>query len=669
MTTAAPERGETGKEVLPDIVEAWEKGIRDTAEAQALVFSNRLVEADEKWAEMMKEMESREVNFEGGQHDVRGIILFSQATFALFTGLICLKGDQLDEALEKFQAAEKLVAADHDWVGKNVFEGFCLLAVGGVQFCQLKLARGAWNILNSWRYLRKIEAEGLDYQGYERNLIRSMSLYALGTYHLLTSMMPPRLLSAAQWLTGFTGSRETALSQLLTCWEEDGMEAPFAGLSYVGFVCDTSDFIGEFPALRKERAKHARRILDWAENKYQNSAFWMGNEANYRGSVRDIDGAIEVTKATIPNVENLPYLLLMARIGVGKYYLAKLDWVAAAEETRAAADVHRAVKRRALCPSLFYTEYLCYRRAGIADKASEALNLCLSFKKEKKKWNSLDADALANADKALKLTGGGGKAEGVWLDMHLFQQIIFVHRLAYRMPDAQLVAFIAEVQNELAMCGEDAEQQCMGLAIQAEASRQAERFDEAQRYAEECLALEPKLSKEAIKGSALHYGRYVSAYAHTMKGNVAAAQEALTRLDALPDHSYRWEIEIKANHLRQHIGMELQDSYMVVKVAASRASKVVVDVPEDAGRVEWDWVIEAHTVDFVASFVPAGSAEPVELQRIEKHGCEMGPAEGSFEATGPGTLTLAFDNSFSYLRSKMVKCRVQPKGLQVTHEQ
>merc|ERR1712080_315549 len=89
------------------------------------------------------------------------------------------------------------------------------------------------------------------------------------------------------------------------------------------------------------------------------------------------------------------------------------------------------------------------------------------------------------------------------------------------------------------------------------------------------------------------------------------------------------------------IGMEMQSIYTEINVGASRKTKLIVEILAETEKVEWDWVIEAHTINFAAVFQAVGSSEPIFLQRHEQHSSDMGPGEGSLEVTGPGTLTLA----------------------------
>jgi len=243
---------------------------------------------------------------------------------------------------------------------------------------------------------------------------------------------------------------------------------------------------------------------------------------------------------------------------------------------------------------------------------------------------------------------------------------VFIYRLAYYMTAAQLEAFLTVVQQETDACGKDVDGHCLGLALQAETFRQAERVDDALEIVQAGLALEHQLSPQGKKNSALQYLLLVNAYANCTKGNMPAAQAALTKLDTLPSHLFKWPVEVKARYLRQLVGMEMEESYIHLRVAPHARTKIIIEVPPGALRIEWDWVLEAHTINFMAFFKPEGHSNPTELQCHGQHHCDMGPYEGGLDVNGPGSVTIIFDNSFSIFRTKDLKCRIQPGGLEFT---
>lgn len=187
----------------------------------------------------------------------------------------------------------------------------------------------------------------------------------------------------------------------------------------------------------------------------------------------------------------------------------------------------------------------------------------------------------------------------------------------------------------------------------------------------EGLSFEPLVSRPGRLNGALQFLRLVEAFAHSMKGNNTAAQEALTKLDALPDkHVFQWPIRCKAEYLRKLVGMEIKESYVQVDVPARQKAKIFVKIPADSDHVvvEWDWALKDFSINFLALFTSCGSTSTQSVQSIDQHQAGAGPVEGKFEVSEPGTLELIFDNSFSMLRSKTVHCRVQPSSLEVTQE-
>ena len=65
----------------------------------------------------------------------------------------------------------------------------------------------------------------------------------------------------------------------------------------------------------------------------------------------------------------------------------------------------------------------------------------------------------------------------------------------------------------------------------------------------------------------------------------------------------------------------------------------------------------------------AKKKEAVQVQHIDRHKSADGPRSGSFVVpaeSGGGVLTLRWDNTFSYLRSKEIRYSITPEGLLMT---
>ena len=122
-----------------------------------------------------------------------------------------------------------------------------------------------WNILTSWKWLRKLQTEALSYEGRESAVVRSAALFALAVFNLLISVLPPSMMSAASWLSGMEGDRKQALDMLNTCWTEDGMLAPWAALVWAAYQLDAKTFLGEIRV--PEDFEHCSAIFAWAEER------------------------------------------------------------------------------------------------------------------------------------------------------------------------------------------------------------------------------------------------------------------------------------------------------------------------------------------------------------------------------------------------------------------
>merc|ERR1712137_166503 len=111
------------------------------------------------------------------------------------------------------------------------------------------------------------------------------------------------------------------------------------------------------------------------------------------------------------------------------------------------------------------------------------------------------------------------------------------------------------------------------------------------------------------------------------------------------------------------LGAEFSDTYISLSVPARRLAKLVADIPEGGLQLDWDFVLEEHTINFTAVFLTGESQ-----CQVEQHNSENGPHVGSWVTSGPGRLELIFDNSFSRMRGKNLQCRLQPTNLLLAEE-
>mmetsp|Transcript_17324 Transcript_17324/g.40367 ORF Transcript_17324/g.40367 Transcript_17324/m.40367 type:complete len:701 (-) Transcript_17324:141-2243(-) len=682
-TTPANSKSSAGP-VSAEVLKKWDQDIETINDSLALMLANRLADAEQKLDEAVKEVETRSIDFNAGEHDLRGCFAFARALISLINGLASMEDGQLQLVLDRVWAADALVVLDSDWAGRTVLRGLCLLVAGLVEVMQGAATRGIWHILRSWLWLRSLESEALNFEGHESNVVRSTALLALGVFNLLVSMLPPQAMRTATWITGFKGGRETALLQLRMCWSEGGIQAPFAALVLIGFSADVCTFLGELREVRDKRCEEVKAILDWAAKLHPNSFFFRGLEASYFSAIRDLDGAVSSVASTADIVQDLPAFLLLVHAKMATFRLAQFAWPEAAAAFRAALQVHREVGRRALCPTFALNAYLCHTAAGQPKEAQEALQLSRSYLTEKKKWGLLDKKSLKQAELAHSIATGGeaspsskGNAEPeVWDPvMELYMKVCVIYRAVCFMKEDQVAQFLDMIKAQMALRADDVDTRCIGLFIQAEALRQAEMWDEAVKVCDEGLALQSKITDRSRGLSAIHFFHMVRAFAHYAKGKLAVAKADLHKLQNVGGtHFFHRNVDFKVTYLGQLLGEELEDSTKQTSVAvgARRSSKLVIEIPAGTEEVDYDWTLVDFTITFVAVFRPAnseGGAQEVELHREEQRKSDAGPFCGTFQPPSAGVLEMTFDNSFSMLRAKNLKVNVRPETLSTRVEQ
>ena len=297
---------------------------------------------------------------------MRGGFALQRALASVIRGVASLSDDQLDECRERLFEADRLVeeASDPPWVGKNVIRGVTQLMGGCIQCMQHSFAKGVWNVLSSWKYISCLEAEALHYQGtylpylsltdriltlhpqgLERETVRSsalsesvdptrisvlfvvvsasdktkqktssfcMSLWlirhcgsavTLAIFNLLMSVLPPSMLKAAQWLSGFEGDRAVALQQLKDCYEEEGLLAPWAAVVLCAYHIDVKTFLGEQQS--EADFDQCEEILEWAAARYPGSIFFRGLEADLSAARKNVHRASELSASIDKDIGEL----------------------------------------------------------------------------------------------------------------------------------------------------------------------------------------------------------------------------------------------------------------------------------------------------------------------------------------------------------------------------
>lgn len=168
--------------------------------------------------------------------DLRGAFALQYAIVGLLRGVASMENDQLDECLVRLWDADSLASSDVDWVGKSVVRGTCHLVAGVVECLRKEPVRGAYHVATSWRWLRSMRSEALEYRGVGAEVVRSAALLALGAFALVLSLLPDALVKVASWSTGFEIDREAGTDMLRTCQSEGGVYAPIAALGWIAFV-------------------------------------------------------------------------------------------------------------------------------------------------------------------------------------------------------------------------------------------------------------------------------------------------------------------------------------------------------------------------------------------------------------------------------------------------
>ena len=175
----------------------------------------------------------------------------ANALVAMLRGVASLANDQLDDCLARLQEADRLARFDCNWVGRKVVRGVCTLMIGCVQCMMMNPVKGVWNVLRSWQWIRCLQTEALQYDAcgtevlcqschapqrpawatcimhmhmymyhvtacavcvracaWAVQVVRSSALFALGAFNIIISLLPPKLMRAASYLSGFQGDRQ-----------------------------------------------------------------------------------------------------------------------------------------------------------------------------------------------------------------------------------------------------------------------------------------------------------------------------------------------------------------------------------------------------------------------------------------------------------------------------
>lgn len=236
-----------------------------------------------------------------GEHDMRGAFAMTRAVITMVKGIATLADDQMKEAEAALKEADAVAAKDTNWAGKKVIRGVLVTMLGATQLAQKYFMKGLYNMLRAWSWISSLQSEGLEYEGVERNVVRSCSLLVVGAFNFVIGLMPPTLMKFTSFVSSFRGDRKGGLQMIHTCFAEQGIMAPFAAMFLIQFTTDTKTFLGE--SLKDEDYEGAKDIIDWFDKHYPKYVFYNYIKADYFGVKRDIESARNQLEKCAPEME------------------------------------------------------------------------------------------------------------------------------------------------------------------------------------------------------------------------------------------------------------------------------------------------------------------------------------------------------------------------------
>jgi hypothetical protein len=369
---------------MESALKRWEEDVAAMHAGTRLYLSNELAQAE---ALFQRGMAGREGQPAGGavaaddedgdgasprasddaveRRDTRGAFALQYAIVGLLRGIASLQDDQLLECRNRLWEADRLAALDAPWVGRKVVRGVCIFVAGLVQCMQRDPVRGVWHILRSWQYLRHLRSEALEYDGVGREIVRSAALMSLGAFALVLSLLPPQLVRAASWSTGFEIDRATGLDLLRTCQREGGIYAPIAALGWLAFHIDSKTFLGE-TQLASELDECAE-LLAWASADLSPASLFFGIlEADMHACRRDTAAALTALERLLGLgcLDELKAIHAVLQYKRALYHLARLEFAAAASAFATSQAIYKASGRRSLGPAMALYSAHCHAILG-----------------------------------------------------------------------------------------------------------------------------------------------------------------------------------------------------------------------------------------------------------------------------------------------------------------
>jgi len=652
------------------------------------LFTNRFEQSEKTLQEGMERSPSQIQ----GDHDLRGAFALIYALVSVMRGIATFADDQLIECESRLKRADELACKDDAWVGRKVVRGICTIQIGVIQILQQSYVKGFFNVIKSWGWIKSLESEGLTYVGKETEVVRSAALFTLGIFYLLLGLLPPTSMKVASWLSGFPGDRAEGIRMIRTCWEEGGVLAPWAALSLLAYHVDTKTFLGE--PLNEDEILLTTNVLKFADEHYPGSLFFAGLKSDfYAVTQRDIPLARKLNEEEGPKLSAYPALTWVWNYKRGMYAVTDLDWYEAGKFFRTSSLVYIEVGRRSMVPAMSAFSLICFAQSAIEGKDvedsklqfEEMLERLEEYRSMKKKnWQRQDAwgfEILERyrpnaAEKKKKKKKKKKYITSAWPLLDLVKLMVLQIRCSWWMKHESLDNLLEKLRkaedkrkNEGKLTPDErvqVEMCCMEIL-----SQKKDTVGVMKAY-QDGIGLKDDLSKEGKELGAIPVMHYLAAQFHHLSGDLGAAKFYLNKVKQCgTNYKFHALLMLKIVVLERSLGIEIEHDFEKVEIPSGKTKSLVIDIPREieVPFVNWFWLVKKHTVNFEAKFFPANGDAEIELQSIEHRQAneddDMTAGELSTEGLGAGRLILKWDNTFSILRSKSVKYRISPPGLEM----
>lgn len=598
-----------------------------------------------------------------------------------------------------------------------------MLCIGTLELIQRSYISGMMNIARSSKFIKALSKEGLEYEGKEAVIVRSAALYCVGSMYLLYSFLSPTNLRIVSWFSGFKGDRQKGLEMLSTCFEEQGVCAGWAAISYIMFQADTRTFIGE--PMDETEKEIVLKMITWAKEKYPNSLLFTNCEITVAAVLREQTRVLEIVKQN-EQYYNLPAMKFMLKHGEAVTHWSLLNFKEAGEAHEACLDILTGAERESMIAykaALAFLSYLqhvkelaLYESDENTDEA-EAMAILTKLnqmietateqeskgEKSKKKWGRLDAFGFKVFQDyaATDASEDGADGEGAtaqfdvtrqffvkpWILLDLAEIMAMRVRCTYfmsgEMIDALMQKLLSEKEERLSSyLGEGIEvteldnlRLCL---VFTELYYQKGQMTEAIDVANQGLRYEAlyvaKPSKEKIEVGA-DYDGYFAMFAYYLarialeKGDLHQAKNYLRKVRGYgKKHIYSGSLYLKKVVLSQALGEKTEENFEEIRVSARKKKTLTFDLSTEANQklleednlIRWLWLVSSRTIRFELNLLVDGQVK--KLTKVEEGESENKVFQDELrDLPKDAKLQFIFDNSFSLLRSKIIKLRLTPK--------